>query len=63
MQHISYTKKKKKLAVGTPMAANYVQTYLCKLLRKFMFETSLLNDFHEKTGKKENLNMAAFYRF
>ena len=45
------------------MAANYVQTYLCKLLRKFMFETSLLNDFHEKTGKKENLNMAAFYRF
>ena len=32
--------------MGTPMAANYANLFMD------MFETSLLNDFHNKTGKK-----------
>ena len=32
--------------MGTPMAANYANLFMD------MFETSLLNDFHKKTGKK-----------
>ena len=32
--------------MGTPMAANYANLIMD------MFETSLLNDFHKKAGKK-----------
>ena len=38
--------QKKGTAMATPMAANYANLFMD------MFETSLLNDFHKKTGKK-----------
>ena len=41
--------------IGTAMPANYANLFMD------MFETSHLNDFHKKTGKKTFI-MAAFYR-
>ena len=38
--------QKKGTAMGTPMAANYANLFID------IFEISLLNDFHKKTGRK-----------